>query len=293
MTTMRETTTTVPTRVGPVPVRTVGDGPPVIAVHGLLVDGRLWDGVAAELAPHATVHLPDLPLGAQRRAVPDRSRLTPVDVADAVVDVLDGLGLGAAVVAGNDTGGALAQIAAARHPDRFDGIVLAGCDAFEHFPPPLVRFLVPLAAVPGGMRLAVAAFGIPALLADPGRLNFLTTRGFGRPLIRDLFAPARADREVLGDLTAFTRTMRPAPLLAAVPGLDAFRGRARVVWGRRDRIFPHRDAERLAALLGTTVTWLDDASTFVPVDRPDAVADAVHGLLGDLATASGEVGAAG
>jgi pimeloyl-ACP methyl ester carboxylesterase len=51
------------------------------------------------------------------------------------------------------------------------------------------------------------------------------------------------------------------------------------VWGRRDRIFPPRDAERLAALLGTTVTWLDDAATFVPLDRPDAVADAVLGLL--------------
>ncbi|MGL5818930.1 MAG: alpha/beta fold hydrolase [Phycicoccus sp.] len=273
------TSTTVQTRVGPIPVRLVGSGPPVIAVHGLLVDGRLWDGVAAELAPHATVVLPDLPLGCQRAAVPDRAALAPGHVAAAVVDVLDGLSLDSAVLVGNDTGGALSQIAASAHPDRFDALVLAGVDAFEHFPPPLLRPFVALAAVPGGMRAAVRAFAIPALLADPGRLNLLSTRGFGRELVDDLLAPARTDRAVVDDLTAFVRTVRPGPLLAATAGLSAFRGRARVLWGRRDRVFPHRDAERLADLLDTTVTWLDDAATFVPVDRPDAVAAAIRDVL--------------
>ena len=81
------------------------------------------------------------------------------------------------------------------------------------------------------------------------------------------------------DLTALLRAVRPEPLLAAVDGLRGFRGRAGVVWGRQDRIFPGRDAERLAALLDTTATWLDDATTFVPVDRPDAVADAAREVL--------------
>ena len=269
----------VSTRVGPVPVRVVGEGPPVLAVHGLLLDGRLWDGTAERLAPSARVLLPDLPLGAHRRAVPDRARLTPTELADALVDVLDGLDVDSAVLVGNDTGGALAQIAAARHPERVRGLVLAGCDAFEHFPPPLLRPLPALAALPGGTALMVRAFGIPALLADPGRFNVFTTRGFGRELTADLLRPARTDPAVRADLRAFVRTVRPAPLLAAVPGLAAMAGRAAVVWGRRDVVFPPRDAERLARLLGTTVTWLDDALTFVPLDRPDAVADAVLRVL--------------
>jgi pimeloyl-ACP methyl ester carboxylesterase len=56
-------------------------------------------------------------------------------------------------------------------------------------------------------------------------------------------------------------------------------GRAQVVWGRRDRVFPLADAERLADLLGTQVTWVPDAGTFLPVDRPDAVAAAVDRVL--------------
>ena len=273
----------IPTRVGPIPVRTVGDGPAVLAVHGALVDGRLWDETARHLIPHARVVVPDLPLGAHRRAVPDRSRLTPTGVAGALIDVLDALELQSAVLLGNDTGGALAQLAAAAEPARVAGLVLAGCDAFEHFPPPLLRPLPALAAIPGTTRLLVRTFAVPAFLADPGRLNPFTTRGFGRPLVRDWLRPARTDPTVRADLTAFLRAIRPGPLLAAAEGLRAHAGRGAVVWGRRDRVFPARDAERLADLLGTTVTWLDDALTLVPRDRPDAVADAVGTVLATAA----------
>jgi pimeloyl-ACP methyl ester carboxylesterase len=273
-------TVEIATRVGPVPVRTVGDGPPVLAVHGLLLDSRLWDATAEHLGGDVRVVLPDLPLGAHRRAVPDRARLTPADLAGALVDILDGLGLDRALLLGNDTGGALVQLAAAASPDRVSGVVLAGCDAFEHFPPPLLRPLVPLVAVPGGTRLLVRLFGIPAVLADPGRLNLFSARGFGRALTADLLRPASTDVDVRADLTAFIRTLRPGTLAGVEPGLRAQAGRAAVVWGRRDKVFPPGDARRLAALLGTQVVWLDDALTFVPIDRPDAVADAVRTVLG-------------
>lgn len=275
----RPTVHHVPTRLGPLPVRVSGDGPPVLAIHGLLVDGRLWTATADAMAGRARLVMPDLPLGAHRTPVPDRRQLTPVGIAGALVDLADGLELERPVLLGNDTGGALSQIAASANPDRFGGLVLAGVDAFEHFPPPLLRPLVRGAR----SRLLVAAvvrgLTIPALLADPGPLNILTARGFGRDYVRDLVTPALADSRIREDLRAFATEVKPGPLLAAVPGLAAFRGRSAVVWGRRDRIFPPRDAVRLADLLGTDVRWLDDSLTFVPIDRPDAVADAVQDVL--------------
>jgi pimeloyl-ACP methyl ester carboxylesterase len=269
----------VATAVGPVPVHVSGSGPAVLGVHGLLLDSRLWGPVGEVLGNSVRLVLPDLPLGAHRAPVPDRALLTPAGVARALVDVLDGLGLERAVLLGNDTGGALCQIAAAARPDRVSGLVLAGCDAFEHFPPPLLRPLVALAGVPGVMPAALRVFAAPRILADPGRANIFTTRGLGRGLVADLLAPARGDAEVGRDLVAFTRSVRPEPLLEATPGLRAHTGHAAVVWGRRDRVFPARDAVRLAELLGTEVRWAEDAATFVPWDRPDLVADAVRAVL--------------
>ena len=273
--------TTVATRVGPVRVRQTGrGGPAVLLVHGLLLDGRLWDGVVDALPEDVRVVVPDLPLGAHRQAVPDRSVLTPERLAGALLDVLDGVDAPTAVLVGNDTGGALVQLAAAAVPERVAGLVLAGCDAFEHFPPPLLRPLPRAVRLPGAGRLLLRVFAVPRLLAEPGPLNLFTARGFGRPLVADLLAAARTDPAVRADLTALIAAVRPAPLLASVPALERLDVPAAIVWGRRDRVFPPRDAERLARVLGTEVTWLDDALTFVPWDRPDAVARAVRTVTG-------------
>jgi pimeloyl-ACP methyl ester carboxylesterase len=273
--------TTVATRVGPVRVRLTGRrGPAVLLAHGLLLDGRLWDGVVDALPADVRVVVPDLPLGAHRRPVPDRAVLTPERVAGALLDVLDGVDAPTAVLVGNDTGGALAQLAAASAPERVAGLVLAGCDAFEHFPPPLLRPLPRTVGLPGAARALLRALAVPRLLAEPGPLNLFTARGLGRALVTDLLRSARTDPAVRADLTALVAEVRPEPLLASVPALGRLGVPAAVVWGRRDRVFPPRDAERLARLLGTEVTWLDDAKTFVPWDRPVAVAAAVGTVVG-------------
>jgi pimeloyl-ACP methyl ester carboxylesterase len=126
----------------------------------------------------------------------------------------------------------------------------------------------------------VRLLAVPPLLADPGPLNVFSARGFGRDHVRSLVTPSLTDPRILEDLRAFLRAVRRDDLLVATGGLGAFRGQAAVVWGGRDVIFPARDARLLAEILGTEVQWLDDARTFVLVDRPDAVAEAVVRVLG-------------
>src|SRR4028118_1885441 len=115
--------TTVATRVGPLRVRQAGGGgPTVLLVHGLLLDGRLWDGVVDALPRGGRGAVPDPPLGARPGRAPDRSVLTPEHVAGALLDVLDGVDASTAVLVGNDTGGALAPTAAAEAPGRGGGV---------------------------------------------------------------------------------------------------------------------------------------------------------------------------
>lgn len=277
----------VPTRVGPVPVRAFGpsdSGPVVLCVHGALVDGRVWDGVAARLAERATVLLPDLPLGAHQQAVPDRSRLTPPDLAGALVDLLDGLGVTApVVVVGNDSGGALTQVAVAGHPDRFAGLVLTSCDAFKHFPPPLLRPFPWLVRVPGGTRAVARLFSLPALLSRPGPFNLLTARPVDEALVRSMMRPVLTDDGVRDDLTAFVSSMDKVHTLRAAEVLARWAKPAVIAWSRRDRIFPPRDGERLAATLpGAELFWIEDALTFSMLDQPEAVAAAVGRVLDQI-----------
>lgn len=269
----------VTTGLGRVPVRVVGVGPPVLFVHGAFVDSRIFDATAMVLAEEATVVLPDLPQGAHRHPVPDRGRLHAEGIADALADVLAEVDLGPAVVVGNDNGGAMSQVLAGRHPGRVNGLVLAGCEVLEHFPPPAFAPFVTGARWPATLLGFARLLRVPALLADPGIGNIFTARGFGRSYVHEITAGLIEDPDVRRDLAAFIRSLRPEVLLRASSHLGGLHGRAEVVWPRHDIFFSARDGRRVAALLDTRVVWADRARTFVPVDRPDLVAAAVMRIL--------------
>jgi pimeloyl-ACP methyl ester carboxylesterase len=70
------------------------------------------------------------------------------------------------------------------------------------------------------------------------------------------------------------------------PFLARLRVSTEVVWGHRDHRVEPRYGERLARdTPGPRLTQVEDASHFVPADRPDVVAEAVLRLV-DRATPS-------
>jgi pimeloyl-ACP methyl ester carboxylesterase len=101
------------------------DGPhlPVLLVHGLASNARLWDGVATELARagHATVAV-DLP-GHGQSDRPD-SGYSPAAVADDLAGLLRALAIGRCVVAGQSWGGNVVLELARRHPAE---VAAVGC----------------------------------------------------------------------------------------------------------------------------------------------------------------------
>ena len=52
---------------------------------------------------------------------------------------MDALELEDVTLVGNDTGGAICQLVATRHPERLGRLVLTDCDAYENFLPPMFR----------------------------------------------------------------------------------------------------------------------------------------------------------
>ncbi len=103
-----------------------GDGLPVLLVHGLSSNARLWDEVARALAPAGhSVLAPDLRGHGTSAAVsdPPGSDATSVAVAD-LATACAGLGWHRVLVAGQSWGGNIALQLAAAHPGLVAGLVL-------------------------------------------------------------------------------------------------------------------------------------------------------------------------
>jgi pimeloyl-ACP methyl ester carboxylesterase len=81
--------------------------PPVLFVHGILVDSRLWDRMAEGLARQGfRCYLPNWPLGSHTIPVNDQSALSPGGVATMIRDFIVALGLSDVTLVGNDTAAA-------------------------------------------------------------------------------------------------------------------------------------------------------------------------------------------
>jgi pimeloyl-ACP methyl ester carboxylesterase len=124
---------------GTVHYRDEGSGPAVVLIHGLLVDGTVWDRLVPSLSGAVRCIVPDLPLGAHRTPMNPVADLTPPGLARLIAELLERLQLNDVTLVGNDTGGALCQLVVVSHPERLGRLVLTNCDAFESFPPPAFR----------------------------------------------------------------------------------------------------------------------------------------------------------
>ncbi len=94
------TTSTLDLPAGRIVYTERGSGPPLVFVHGLLADGRLWDPVVASLSADHRCIVPELPLGSHREAMRNDADLSPTGLAAIVAGVLDALELVARVPGG-------------------------------------------------------------------------------------------------------------------------------------------------------------------------------------------------
>lgn len=219
----------------------MGEGPVVVLIHGLLVDGTLWSRVAPLLSGHRVV-IPDLPLGSHRTAMRPDADLSPAGLATLVADFLAALDLREVTLVGNGTGGAICQITAADHPERLGRLVLTNCDAYRNFLPPTFRPLQALPRIPGALALAVRLAGLAPMRAAT---NVLTTD----PIPRDLYdgwIVGLSDAGVRRDVGKVLRGITSRETMRAIDALRRFDRPTLVVWGRADRFFKPAFAERLA-----------------------------------------------
>jgi pimeloyl-ACP methyl ester carboxylesterase len=272
---------TVDLNTGPIHYESAGpeDGRPVVCVHGYAMGASLWRPLGGLLAERGLrVLAPTWPFGAHREPMRPGADLTMEGHAATVADFLAALDLDDVVLVGNDTGGAICQLVAVEHPERLGALVLTSCDAFEHFPPPILKPLIAAA------RLGGAAF---TAALTPMRTKLGRSRGFAAlahtdidALVREWLAAPLGDRGVREDLRRFTASLSGDTMPRVAARLPEFERPALVAWSTDDHFFPLEDGERLASTLPDAhLEVIEGARTFSMLDAPERLA----GLIGDFA----------
>jgi pimeloyl-ACP methyl ester carboxylesterase len=268
-------------------VHVTGEGPPVVFVHGLLVNANLWRGVVGRLDGFTRVAI-DMPLGSHLAAMPAR-RLTPDDLGALIGEAVEALGLNDVTLVGNDTGGALCQIAASHRPAWLGRLVLTSCDAFEHFPPPMLKPLFAQLRLPGGALAALTPMRMRATRRLPIAYGLLTHHAIADEPSDSYVLPALQDAAIRADLVRVSRGIDSCHTRQAAERLKAFDRPALIAWSADDKFFPRADGERLAATIpGARFELVQGARTFSPEDRPGQLAD----LIAEFARETASVGGA-
>jgi len=265
---------------GTIRYRDVGRGPTIVFVHGALVNGGLWRKVVPLLARDFRCIVPDLPLGSHARPMRPDADLAPLAFARAIAELLEKLDLRDVTLVGNDTGGALCQLVATRHPERIGRLVLTPCDAFENFPPKLFAGFLLAARVPALLGAVLQATRLRAVARSPMVYGWLAKHGLDDAALDSYLRPVRESREVLRDLAKVARGIDPRLTLEAAERLRGFDRPVLLAWAPEDRLFPVAHAERLAALLpDARVARIDDAYTFVSEDQPERLAELIAAFV--------------
>jgi pimeloyl-ACP methyl ester carboxylesterase len=252
--------------------------PPVLFVHGVLVDGQLWRKVAETLGRRGyRCIVPTLPLGSHTIPVRDASVLSLAGVAELINDAIVALDLSDVTLVGSDTGGGICQLVIDAHPDRIGRLVLTNCDAFDKCPPAPFDLVFAVLRGPASIKALFGPMRLAALRRSPLGFGLLTNQP-DPELTADWLRPCLNDSHICGDLAALLRQVAKTDLTEVATRLPRFDKPVTLVWGQSDRCFTPGLGRRLAAAFSNAkLIEVPDAKTFVALDNPESVIDAIAG----------------
>jgi len=252
-----------------------GEGPPVVFVHGAIVDHSQWDPQLEALSDEYTTIAYDV-RGHGRTGGSQRGRYSVDLFADDLDALLDALDVEQAVLCGLSTGGCIAQVYAARHPDRVAGLVLADTFAPEYLSVGErlqrslgLRATVPFVRLFGYERVERWMVRLQERISGEGVSGDYETveriRETGPKMATDEFA------KVIGAVAGFHHTEVRFPAISA-PTL--------VLYGEHEAPFMRRQAHHLATEVGgATLRAVPGGGHASNLDEPEFVTDAVRELL--------------
>ncbi|MFJ7627576.1 alpha/beta fold hydrolase [Streptomyces sp. NPDC097595] len=267
---------------------TGGEGPVVVLLHGVAMDGTLWRNVVARLRSDVRCVVPTLPLGGHRRPMRPDADLSIAGVARLVAEFLDRLDLRDVTLVMSDWGGAQALVSEGRD-ERIGRLVITSCEAFDNFPPGVPGSnLFTSARLPGGINLAFRLLKLKPMRRLPVTWGWMSKRPVPHEVMDAWFTPLWTSKEIRRDLRTYVLGVPPkSELLGWAEKLRDFDRPALVVWAAEDKVMPPEHGRRLAELLPKgRLVEIEDSYTLIPEDQPAELSAHIRSFVLDDGGAS-------
>jgi pimeloyl-ACP methyl ester carboxylesterase len=270
--------------------RDLGEGEPLLLVHGYPLSSLTFRHVAPALVDRFRCIAPDLP-GAGLTEWTDATDFAFKAQAQVLKNLADELGLDSYRVLAHDTGGTIARQLALIDPDRVKSMVLIGTEIPGHRPP-FIPFL---------QRISNPRMTAGFTLALRSRRLLRSKMLFGgcfwnHDLIYGEFhethiAPVLADDRRIRGLTHFLLGIDWELLDSLADAHRQITAPTLLLWGEQDTVFPVEQARPMAEQLANCRGFVTVPNTrlFVQEERPEEVVR----IARDFFTADDMVGVSG
>jgi len=248
----------------------VGQGPPVILLHGFGGSMWQWEHQQTALSAHFRVITPDM-VGAGLSDKPD-IEYRPDQLLEFLVGFMDALRISQASVVGNSMGAGLAIGLALDYPTRVSTLVLIDglpAHVMEHLTSPSLRRALTTSAPSWLVSFGNWLFG--GLMLDSTLREFVHDPSLLTPAVRDR---SNRNRQQPGVLRALLTVGTNLPLWEQnfAPRIGTITHRTLIVWGEEDRVFPLPAGEMLhRTIASSTFVHLPKAGHIPQWEQPDLV----------------------
>jgi pimeloyl-ACP methyl ester carboxylesterase len=250
-----------------------GSGDPILFIHGMPTNSRLWSGIIERLHGRYTcfaVDLPGLGKSPRMRYGPDYLR----QLADQIDTLRKENGIEKWHIVGHDAGSAIAVHYAHYFPERVNRMALMSPSLFPELRP--FYLLQPLRQPILGEVLAPF---VQAIFWKIAMHRALGEEADGDAIVEDFHTPFSGPTGPW----RFMRVMRwgkPAVLLADVPAiLPELLMPTLIIHGSKDVAIPEAFARRASSLIPNASMVTLDSGHFIPLHQPEFVANRLAGFF--------------
>ncbi len=262
-----------------------GSGDAALFLHGFPLNGFQWRGALDRLSAHHRCLAPDfMALGYTQ--VADGQSLAPDAQLAMLVALLDNLSISTVDLVANDSGGAVAQLFVARHPERVRTLLLTNCDTEKDSPPPSLLPVIEMSRAGTFVDQWLAPWLADKVLARSakgiGGMCYANPAHPTDEAIECYFAPLVNSPQRKALVHAYAIALERNPLEGIEPALKRSAVPTRIVWGTGDTIFSPASPDYLDRTFPNSrgVRRVAGAKLFFPEELPVLIAEEARQLWG-------------